>query len=141
MSQTAAHANSMLQLELANVSMTGSLALRGSTTAGNLTVSLWRGDPDASGVECDYTGYARASLPRSPSSWVFSGREAALAANLDFPRRADAGTAQVATWIAVHDQDGTRIRKGQITTPSGGLGITQNVLPQLLATLTKISES
>lgn len=141
MSKTATHASNLLQLELANTTISGGLALRGSTTAGSLAVSLWVGDPDAGGTECNYTGYTRATLGRSAGSWNFVGNEARLAADLSFARRTDSGAAQVATWFALHDQDGTRIRKGQITSPSPGLSITQNVQPQLFATSTKVTES
>jgi hypothetical protein len=128
-------------LELANLSFTNGVGLRGSTSAGSLAISLWVGDPDSGGVECTYTGYTRATLARSGSSWTFTSNEARLAANLDFPRRTDSGSTQTATYIGIHDQDGTRIRKAQITTPSGGIAISQNVLPQLLATSTKVTES
>jgi hypothetical protein len=140
-SKTATHASNLLQLELANAAFAGGLALRGSSVAGSLAVSLWVGDPDAGGTECSYTGYARASVARDPASWAFVTNEARLAGNLNFFRRTDAGAGQTATWFALHDQDGTRIRKGQITTPAGGIVITQNVQPQLLATSTKVTES
>jgi hypothetical protein len=143
-SKTAAHANRTLQLILANADATG-LGLRGSTTAGNLSIGLFVGDPRSGGAEISYTGYARATLSRASGSWTFvtSGNtaEARLATDLTFPRRTNSGATVTAAWVGVHDQADNLLYAASVSTPSGGLVIREGDAPQLLATSTKFTEA
>lgn len=66
--------------------------LRGSSTAGNLYVSLHTADPGEAGdqttSEATYTSYARVAVVRSGSGWTVSGTapsQAANAAIVSFP--------------------------------------------------------
>lgn len=59
--------------------------VRGSTTAGNLYVSLHTADPAETGNqstnEISYTGYARVAVARSGAGWTVSGTAPTQAAN------------------------------------------------------------
>jgi hypothetical protein len=59
--------------------------VRGSTTAGNLFVSLHTADPGETGnqstSEATYTGYARVGVARSSAGWTVSGTTPTQAAN------------------------------------------------------------
>ena len=65
--------------------------LRGSSTPGNLYLSLHTGDPGEAGdqttSETSYTGYARKAIDRNGSAWTVSGTDptqASPAADQDF---------------------------------------------------------
>lgn len=67
--------------------------LRGSSTAGNLYLSLHTADPGETGdqttSEATYTSYARVSVVRSAGGWTISGTaptQAANAALVSFPQ-------------------------------------------------------
>jgi hypothetical protein len=143
-SKTATHANQTLQLVLANADVPG-LGLRGSPTAGSLSLALYSGDPRSGGTEITYTGYARATLARASGSWTFvnvnNTCEARLAADLTFPRRTNSGANVTATWVGVHDQAGDLRYAAAIGSPAGGLVIREGDAPQLLATNTKFTEA
>jgi hypothetical protein len=63
--------------------------LRGSTTAGNLYVSLHTADPGEAGTattsETAYTNYARVAVARSSAGWTISGNAVSNAALISFP--------------------------------------------------------
>lgn len=63
--------------------------VRGSTTAGNLYVSLHTADPGEAGTqstnEVAYTSYARVAVARSGSGFTVSTNTVALAADVTFP--------------------------------------------------------
>ena len=65
-----------------------STGLRGSTTAGNLWVSLHTADPGEAGnqstSETTYTGYSRVSVARSSGGWTVTGNSVSPVANIDF---------------------------------------------------------
>ena len=65
-----------------------STGLRGSTTAGNLWVSLHTADPGETGnqstSETAYTGYSRVSVARSSGGWTVTGNSVSPVANIDF---------------------------------------------------------
>lgn len=63
--------------------------LRGSSTAGNLFISLHTSDPGEAGNqstnEIAYTSYARVQLARTSGNFTVTGNAVAFAANVDFP--------------------------------------------------------
>lgn len=80
--------------------------LRGSSSAGQLFVSLHTADPGESGnqstSECNYSGYARQGVARSGAGWTVTGSSASPAANVNFPNPSDsASLPQTATHFAV----------------------------------------
>lgn len=112
----------------------------------NLYVSLHTADPGEAGnqttSECSYTGYARVAVARTSGGWTVSGGSVVPAATITFGQRSDAGASQTATYFGIgtaSSGSGKLLYKGQITTPSGGLVITQNVTPRL-TTSTQVTE-
>lgn len=80
--------NSLLSILFQNVNWSGigdAGGLGGSTTAGNLYVSLHTGAltgaSDQSTNEAAYTGYARVAVARSAGGWTISGSSPTQAAN------------------------------------------------------------
>jgi len=63
--------------------------LRGSSTAGNLFISLHTSDPGEAGNqstnEIAYTSYARVQLARTSGNFTVTANAVAFAANVDFP--------------------------------------------------------
>lgn len=123
---------------------TGIANLADNTATGplaNLYLSLHTADPTDAGNqasnECTYTGYARVAVARSAAGFIVSGTnptQAALAAIASFPQRTDAGATQTATYfgVGVAASGATKLLySGAITTPAGGIAISQNVTPQL----------
>lgn len=120
--------------------------LRGSVTAGSLYASLHTADPGEAGdqttSECSYTGYGRVAIARSGSGFTVTGSSVVPAADVTFGQRTDAGAGQTATYFAIGTASsgtGKILYSGQITTPSGGISITQNVTP-VLTTATTVTE-
>lgn len=78
--------------------------LRGSSTAGNLHVSLHTADPGETGnqasSECAFTGYARIAVERSASGWTVSGNTAENFAEIAFGQ-ATGGTIADITHVGV----------------------------------------
>jgi len=71
----------------ANIANIGdSTGLRGSSTAGNLYVALFKVAPSDSvqGTELAYTGYARVAVVRSAAGWTVDGNNASNAAAVTF---------------------------------------------------------
>lgn len=63
--------------------------LRGSTTDGNLYVSLHTGDPgetvtDPTSTETTYTGYARKAVARTTTGWTVTGNSVSPTSDIDF---------------------------------------------------------
>src|SRR5262245_47767581 len=74
-----------------NFSLVGdATGLRGSSTAGNLYLSLHTADPTEEGDqttnEVTYTSYARAAVARSGAGFTVSGNSVVLAALVSFPK-------------------------------------------------------
>lgn len=91
MSKSNAFETSWLQMifQNANIANIGdATGLRGSTTAGNLFISLHTASPGETGDqttnEAAYTGYARVSVVRSGSGWTVAGNQASNAAAILF---------------------------------------------------------
>lgn len=94
MSATNAFETSLLSHIFANADIANigdATGLRGSSTAGNLYISLHTVDPGEAAVsgqqtsECAYTSYARVAVVRSGSGWTVSGNNASNAAAVTFP--------------------------------------------------------
>lgn len=77
--------NSWLKLILQNVSITNLATASGVT---NLYVALYTTDPtDAdSGVEANYTSYARVAVARTTGGWTVSNNIGTNAATITFPQ-------------------------------------------------------
>jgi hypothetical protein len=80
----------LLVFQNANAANIGdATGLRGSSTAGNLFISLHTSDPGEAGNqstnEIAYTSYARVSLARTSGNFTVTGNAVAFAANVDFP--------------------------------------------------------
>jgi hypothetical protein len=139
MSKSNSWENSLLLLLFnnSNVANVGdATGLRGSTTAGNLYVSLHTADPgeagDQSTNEATYTGYARVAVPRSSSGWVVSGNQVAPASTISFP--AGTGGSGTVTHFGIGTASsgaGTLLYSGTVT-PNIVTG--NGVTPQLSAT-------
>lgn len=92
MSKSNAWETALLNLLFANsnaANIGDATGLRGSSTAGNLYLSLHTADPGEAGDqttnEIAYTSYARVAKARDGAAITVSGNAATLAANTDFP--------------------------------------------------------
>lgn len=109
----------------------------------SLYVGLHTADPGEAGdqttSECSYTGYARVAVARNAGGFTVSGNQVVPASTITFGQRTDSGAGQTATWFTIGTASsgtGKILYRGQITTPSGGLVITQNVTPRLTTSTT-----
>jgi hypothetical protein len=108
-----------------NVANVGDVTgLRGSTTAGNLYVSLHTADPGEAGdqttSETTYTLYARQPVARSGAGFVVTANSVSPASNVDFP----AGTGGSGT--VTHFGIGTALSGAGILLYSGT--VTPNII-------------
>jgi hypothetical protein len=92
MSKTNDWENDLLLLVFQNTNAANigdATGLRGSSTAGNLFISLHTSDPGEAGNqstnEIAYTSYARVSLARTSGNFTVTANAVAFAANVDFP--------------------------------------------------------
>jgi hypothetical protein len=92
MSKTNDWENDLLLLVFQNTNAANigdATGLRGSSTAGNLFISLHTSDPGEAGNqstnEIAYTSYARVQLARTSGNFTVTGNAVAFAANVDFP--------------------------------------------------------
>lgn len=92
MSKSDAWENSLLLLLFNNTDAADigdATGLRGSSTAGDLYVSLHTADPGEAGDqttnETTYTSYARVAVARSGAGWTVIGNAVSPTANIDFP--------------------------------------------------------
>ena len=78
--------------------------LRGSSTAGNLYITMHTADPGETGTqsssEAAYTGYSRIAVARSVAGWTVSGNTASNAAEIAFGQ-ASGGTIADITHVGV----------------------------------------
>jgi hypothetical protein len=107
--------------------------LRGSTTAGSLSVSLHTADPGEAGTqatnEATYGGYARQAVARSGAGWTVSGNSVSPAANIDFPE-ATSGSETI-TYFGVGTADsgaGVLLYSGTVTP---NINVSTGVTPRL----------
>ena len=136
MSATNAFETAILQHIFTNNDIAGigdATGLRGSSTAGNLYVSLHTANPDETGTqtssECTYGSYARVSVARSGSGWTVSGNSVSPAAAITFPT-ATSGT-ETATHFGIGTTStgsGSLLFKGAI---SPNISISSGVTPEL----------
>lgn len=116
--------------------------LRGSTTAGNLYLSLHTADPGASGNqttnETSYGGYLRKDVPRTTTDWDISGANITPHATVSFPP-ATSGTATITHFGIGTASSGTGVLlySGTVTP---NISVATGVTPQL-TTSTTITES
>jgi hypothetical protein len=107
--------------------------LRGSTTAGNLWVSLHTADPGEAGTqttsETAYTSYARVSVARSGAGWTVTGNSVSPAAAITFPA-CTGGTSTITHFAVGTDQTGAGkvLYKGTVTP---NISVSTGVTPQL----------
>lgn len=130
----------ILSLILNGVAIANEADNAASSPLTTLFVSLHSADPGAGGnqttSELSYTGYARASIARSSGSpaWTVtapgSAPQAVNAGTVSWP--ACTGGSGTAAWFAVGtltSGTGKILYRGQITTPSGGLAISNGITP------------
>lgn len=115
--------------------------LRGSTTAGNLHVSLHTADPGEAGDqttnEITYTSYARVAVARSSGGWTVTANSVSPTAAITFP----AGTGGSGT--ATHFGIGTASTSTGVLLYSGTISpniVTGNGITPQLTTSTAITE-
>jgi hypothetical protein len=109
--------------------------LRGSSTAGNLYVSLHTANPDESGSqttsECAYGSYARVAVARTVGGWTVSGNAVSNAALIQFPQCTSGS--EVVTHFAVGtaaSSTGKILYKGAL---SSSLAVSSGIQPQFAA--------
>lgn len=115
--------------------------LRGSSTAGNLYISLHTSDPGEGGNqstnECTYTSYARVAVARDSGSLTVTGSSVSPASAVAFP--AATGGSETATHFVIGTSSsgtGKLLYKGAI---SPTIAISSGVTPRL-TTGTTITE-
>lgn len=121
-------------LQNANIANIGdATGLRGSTTAGNLYISLHTADPGEAGTqatsEATYTGYARIPLVRSSSGWTVATNTFSNAAAVTFGN-CTAGSSTI-TYFGIGtlvSGVGTLLFSGPLTSPTS-LAVTPGVQP------------
>lgn len=148
MAKTDAFENALLDLIFDNVALAGigdASGLQPSAADGSLYFSLHTADPGEAGnqttSEISYTGYARVAVSRT-AGFTVTGNSVSPSAAVTFGQRTDAGSATATFFGVGTDSAGTGnlLYKGQITTPGGGIVVSQNVTPEL-TTATAITES
>jgi hypothetical protein len=112
----------------------------------NLYVGLHTASPGETGnqttSECSYTGYARVAVARTSGGFTVTNNSVSPAADVTFGQRTDSGASQTATYFSIGTASsgtGKLLYYGQITTPSGGIVVTENVTP-ILTTQTTVTE-
>lgn len=110
--------------------------LRGSSSAGNLYVSLHTSDPGEAGSqttnETSYTSYARVAVARSGAGWVVTGNSVSPAAVISFP--ACTGSTATITYFGIGTDSsgaGTLIVSGAV---SPSISVSTGITPQLATT-------
>lgn len=136
MSATNTFENDILLFLFNNTTIAGvgdTTGLVGSSSAGNLYVSLHTADPGETGnqttSECTYGSYARVAVARSGAGWTVSGNSVSPAATISFPA-AGSGT-ETATHMGIGSTSagtGKLMFKGAITP---NIAIAAGVTPQL----------
>ena len=111
----------------------------------NLYVSLHTANPAASGnqttSEAAYTSYARVAVARTSGGWTVTSQTVNPAATISFPQAT--GGSETETYFMIGTASsgtGKQLYSGQITTPSGGIVVSNTVIPEL-TTSTSVTES
>ncbi len=144
MSKSNTWENDLLLLVFNNTTASGIgdvTGLVGSSTAGNLYVSLHTADPGEAGTqttnECAYTSYARVAVARNGSSWTVTNNEVVPAAAITFPTCT--GGSESATYFGIGTASsgaGKLLYSGAI---SPAITVANTVTP-VLNTGTKVTE-
>jgi hypothetical protein len=135
-------ASDLLKLILNNTNIANlgdSTGVRGSSTAGNVYVSLHTSSPGAGGDqttnEISYTGYARAPVARSSAGWIITSNSVSPASTIVF-NASTGGTGGTVTHVAIgRDSSGA----GEILwfgAVSPTIVVSNGVTPQLPTTST-----
>ncbi len=111
----------------------------------NLYVSLHTADPGEAGdqttSEISYTGYARVAVVRTSSGWTVSTNTATNTAIVTFGAcTAGSGTATYAAVGTASTSTGKLLYSGAITSPSGGLAISNGITPSFAIGAISVSE-
>ncbi len=145
MAKTTAWENALLELVFNNnaVPFIGDDAgLVGSTTAGNLYISLHTADPtsgDQTLNETNYVGYARVPVARTSDGWTVSGGSVTNNITIYFP--ICTGGASTVNWVGVGTSSsgaGELLYSGQLNID---LIISNNITPTFKSQTLIISES
>jgi len=112
--------------------------LRGSSSAGNLYVSLHTADPGEAGDqttnETSYTSYARVAVARSGAGWTVTGNSVSPASTIAFPA-CTGGTATI-THVGIGTAasgSGVLLYKGAL---SPNIAVSSGVTPQVTTSST-----
>lgn len=135
--------NSLCQLYLEAIfqavftAITGLLA-NAATPDTNLYVSLHTADPTATGSqttsEAAYTGYARVAVARTSSGWSISAETVSNVGAITFP--AATGGSETETYVGVGTAStgaGVLLYVAPVTSPSGGLAVSNGITPSISA--------
>lgn len=106
--------------------------LQPSSASGYFYVALYTVAPTetTAGTECNYTGYVRIPIARSPSGeFTVSGDNATNTNALTFAQCTGGTNQAVAFGLLTASTGGTLILYGDITDPAGGLAISNGITP------------
>jgi len=111
-----------------------------------LYISLHTGDPGEGGSqttsECDYTDYDRVAVDRDADGWTVTDNSAVNAADIDFPPCT--GGDDLVTFFAIGTADfpsaGKVLYSGAITSPPGGLAVSDGITPSFAAGELEVTE-
>ena len=136
MSKSNALENSYLLLLFNNTNIANvgdATGLRGSSTAGNLYMSLHTADPGEAGdqttSEATYTSYARVAIARSGAGFTVTANAVATAANTVFPA-GTGGSGSLTHWAlgTAASGAGVLLYKGALSAAiASGTGVTPTV--------------
>lgn len=141
MSASNALENEILEhiLNNANVALIGdATGLRGSTSAGNLYLSLHTADPGEAGSqntnEAAYTSYARVAMPRDGTAWAITGNSA-LGDQMSFPAGTGGGETCTHFGLGTSSSGAGKLLFSGVITPNivTGNGVTPRVTPTITA--------
>jgi hypothetical protein len=118
----------------------------GTSPLTNLWISLHTGNPGEDGTqetsECAYTSYARVAVARSASGWTESTAGATdNVAAIVFPQAT--GGSETATHFAVGTSEtgpGKILYYGAISSPVGGLAISDGITPEFAIGVLDVTE-
>jgi hypothetical protein len=129
----------ILQLIFNNTNLANigdSTGLRGSSTAGNFYIALFKDGTEpsdsAQGTECDYTGYARKDVVRSSGGWTVASGACSNTAAITFAQCTAGSNTAGAFAICKADVEGVNdaIYWGELTSP---LAISSGITPEFAA--------
>jgi len=145
MSKSNSWENSLLLLLFNNTNVANvgdATGLRGSSTAGNLYVSLHTADPGEGGSqttsEATYTSYARVAVARTSGGWTVTVNAVENAATVTFP--ACTGGSNTLTHFGVGTDSsgaGTLLYSGAL---GANLAVSNDITPQFAAGALDITE-